>query len=104
MQRSDWTEVHLIAILGRNGFVYVASGVLHLPVTVAMRFNEKELVSLSRQPSERAAELGMKGPKKGDGRNFSRHVTEALSNMKGLPTNPLLVFSDFLYSLLSGSC
>ncbi|KAG7273192.1 hypothetical protein CRUP_019319 [Coryphaenoides rupestris] len=31
-----------------------------------MRFNEKELVSLSRQPSERAAELGMKGPKKGD--------------------------------------
>ena len=34
---------------------------------VVMRFNEKELVSLSRQPSERAAELGMKGPKKGDG-------------------------------------
>ena len=32
-----------------------------------MRFNEKELVSLSRQPSERAAEMGMKGPKKGDG-------------------------------------
>ncbi|KAG7456824.1 pleckstrin homology domain-containing family J member 1 [Megalops cyprinoides] len=31
-----------------------------------MRFNEKELVSLSRQPSERAAELGMRGPKKGD--------------------------------------
>lgn len=31
-----------------------------------MRFNEKELVALSRQPSERAAELGMKGPKKGD--------------------------------------
>ncbi|XP_051557498.1 pleckstrin homology domain-containing family J member 1-like [Myxocyprinus asiaticus] len=31
-----------------------------------MRFNEKELVFLSRQPSERAAELGMKGPKKGD--------------------------------------
>ncbi|XP_025755908.1 pleckstrin homology domain-containing family J member 1 isoform X3 [Oreochromis niloticus] len=32
----------------------------------AMRFNEKELVLLSRQPSERAAELGMRGPKKGD--------------------------------------
>ena len=35
-----------------------------------MRFNEKELVSLSRQPSERAAELGMRGPKKGDGENL----------------------------------
>lgn len=33
-----------------------------------MRFNEKELVSLSRQPSEMAAELGMRGPKKGDGK------------------------------------
>ncbi|MBN3323046.1 PKHJ1 protein, partial [Atractosteus spatula] len=32
-----------------------------------MRFNERELVSLSRQPSERAAQLGMRGPKKGDG-------------------------------------
>ncbi|XP_062843857.1 pleckstrin homology domain-containing family J member 1 [Trichomycterus rosablanca] len=31
-----------------------------------MRFNEKELVFLSRQPSDRAAELGMRGPKKGD--------------------------------------
>ncbi|XP_061097237.1 pleckstrin homology domain-containing family J member 1 isoform X2 [Conger conger] len=31
-----------------------------------MRFNEKELIFLSRQPSERAAELGMKRPKKGD--------------------------------------
>ncbi|KAJ0011695.1 hypothetical protein NQD34_012670 [Periophthalmus magnuspinnatus] len=31
-----------------------------------MRFNEKELISLSRQPSEKAAELGMRGPKKGD--------------------------------------
>ncbi|KAG2463880.1 PKHJ1 protein, partial [Polypterus senegalus] len=31
-----------------------------------MRFNEKELLYLSRQPSEKAAELGMKGPKKGD--------------------------------------
>jgi len=34
-----------------------------------MRFNEKELVFLSRQPSERAAELGMRGPKKGDGKS-----------------------------------
>ncbi|KAF7222738.1 pleckstrin homology domain-containing family J member 1 [Nothobranchius furzeri] len=31
-----------------------------------MRFNERELVSLSRQPSEMAAEMGMRGPKKGD--------------------------------------
>ncbi|XP_028284069.1 pleckstrin homology domain-containing family J member 1 [Parambassis ranga] len=31
-----------------------------------MRFNEKELVFLSRQPPEMAAELGMRGPKKGD--------------------------------------
>ncbi|NP_998453.1 pleckstrin homology domain-containing family J member 1 [Danio rerio] len=31
-----------------------------------MRFNEKELVFLSRQPTQRAAELGMRGPKKGD--------------------------------------
>uniref|UniRef100_A0A8C6TW98 Pleckstrin homology domain-containing family J member 1 n=1 Tax=Neogobius melanostomus TaxID=47308 RepID=A0A8C6TW98_9GOBI len=31
-----------------------------------MRFNEKELISLSRQPSEMAAELTMRGPKKGD--------------------------------------
>ncbi|XP_069042049.1 pleckstrin homology domain-containing family J member 1 [Lepisosteus oculatus] len=31
-----------------------------------MRFNERELVSLSRQPSERAAQLGMRGPKRGD--------------------------------------
>lgn len=31
-----------------------------------MRFNEKELVFLSRQPTLRAAELGMRGPKKGD--------------------------------------
>ncbi|XP_061696174.1 pleckstrin homology domain-containing family J member 1 [Syngnathoides biaculeatus] len=31
-----------------------------------MRFNEKEMVRLSRQPSEMVAELGMRGPKKGD--------------------------------------
>lgn len=31
-----------------------------------MRFNEKELVFLSRQPSEKSAELGMRGPKRGD--------------------------------------
>lgn len=30
----------------------------------AMRFNEKELQALSRQPAEMAAELGMRGPKK----------------------------------------
>ncbi|XP_046950581.1 pleckstrin homology domain-containing family J member 1 [Lynx rufus] len=31
----------------------------------AMRYNEKELQALSRQPAELAAELGMRGPKKG---------------------------------------
>ncbi|XP_041087037.1 pleckstrin homology domain-containing family J member 1-like isoform X1 [Polyodon spathula] len=31
-----------------------------------MRFNEKELLCISKQPSEKAAELGMRGPKKGD--------------------------------------
>ncbi|XP_069864058.1 pleckstrin homology domain-containing family J member 1 isoform X2 [Dipodomys merriami] len=30
-----------------------------------MRYNEKELRALSRQPAEMAAELGMRGPKKG---------------------------------------
>lgn len=41
----------------------------HPPSSVIeMRFNEKELVCLSRQPSEMAAELGMRGPKKGDGK------------------------------------
>jgi hypothetical protein len=40
-----------------------------------MRFNEKELVSLSRQPSERAAELGMKGPKKGDGNVLDKNIS-----------------------------
>ncbi|XP_047387532.1 pleckstrin homology domain-containing family J member 1 isoform X2 [Sciurus carolinensis] len=30
-----------------------------------MRYNEKELRALSRQPAELAAELGMRGPKKG---------------------------------------
>lgn len=33
----------------------------------AMRYNEKELQALSRQPAELAAELGMRGPKKGSG-------------------------------------
>lgn len=32
-----------------------------------MRYNDKELVSLSKQRAEKAAELGMKGPKKGSG-------------------------------------
>lgn len=30
-----------------------------------MRYNDKELMSLSRQRAEKAAELGMRGPKKG---------------------------------------
>ncbi|XP_069354055.1 pleckstrin homology domain-containing family J member 1 isoform X1 [Eulemur rufifrons] len=34
-------------------------------VSGAMRYNEKELQALSRQPAELAAELGMRGPKKG---------------------------------------
>lgn len=33
----------------------------------AMRYNVKELQALSRQPAELAAELGMRGPKKGSG-------------------------------------
>lgn len=33
----------------------------------AMRYNEKELQALSRQQAELAAELGMRGPKKGSG-------------------------------------
>lgn len=32
-----------------------------------MRYNEKELQALSRQPAEMAAELSMRGPKKGSG-------------------------------------
>ncbi|XP_038595883.1 pleckstrin homology domain-containing family J member 1 isoform X5 [Tachyglossus aculeatus] len=32
-----------------------------------MRYNEKELQALARQPAEKAAELGMRGPKKGSG-------------------------------------
>nr|KAF6402050.1 pleckstrin homology domain containing J1 [Rousettus aegyptiacus] len=32
-----------------------------------MRYNEKELQALSRQPAELAAELGMRAPKKGSG-------------------------------------
>lgn len=32
-----------------------------------MRYNEKELQALSRQPAELAAELGMRGPRKGSG-------------------------------------
>lgn len=35
-----------------------------------MRYNEKELQALSRQPAEMAAELGMRGPKKGSGERF----------------------------------
>lgn len=45
---------------------------------VGMRFNEKELVSLSRQPSEKAAELGMRGPKKGDGNGALSHWVNPL--------------------------
>lgn len=45
-----------------------------------MRFNEKELVSLSRQPSEKAAELGMRGPKKGDGNTVYYGPTRLLSH------------------------
>ncbi|XP_068930855.1 pleckstrin homology domain-containing family J member 1 isoform X3 [Petaurus breviceps papuanus] len=32
-----------------------------------MRYNEKELQALSRQPAEKAAEIGMRVPKKGSG-------------------------------------
>uniref|UniRef100_A0A8C6RUK2 Pleckstrin homology domain-containing family J member 1 n=1 Tax=Nannospalax galili TaxID=1026970 RepID=A0A8C6RUK2_NANGA len=37
-----------------------------------MRYNEKELRALSRQPAEMAAEMGMRGPKKGSGERGSR--------------------------------
>ncbi|XP_021786201.2 pleckstrin homology domain-containing family J member 1 isoform X2 [Papio anubis] len=41
-------------------------GAVQVPVPrEAMRYNEKELQALSRQPAEMAAELGMRGPKKG---------------------------------------
>lgn len=50
----------VIAKTARHQFVLCTTWV------TVMRFNEKELVSLSRQPSEKAAELGMRGPKKGD--------------------------------------
>lgn len=32
-----------------------------------MRYNERELLSLSRQPAEKAAEILMRVPKKGSG-------------------------------------
>ena len=35
-----------------------------------MRYNDKELQALSRQPAEMAAELGMRGPKKGSGESL----------------------------------
>ncbi len=53
-----------------------------------MRFNEKELVFLSRQPSERAAELGMRGPKKGDGkRRTFHHLVICAVSIKALRQN-----------------
>lgn len=39
-----------------------------------MRYNEKELQALSRQPAEMAAELGMRGPKKGSGEPRLGHL------------------------------
>lgn len=33
-----------------------------------MRYNERELLSLSRQPAEKAAEVLMRAPKKGSGK------------------------------------
>lgn len=35
-----------------------------------MRYNEKELRALSQQPAEMAAELSMRGPKKGSGKRL----------------------------------
>lgn len=54
-----------------------------------MRFNEKELVFLSRQPPERAAELGMRGPKKGDGKRRPFHPDEATVNREKTRSLPL---------------
>lgn len=42
-----------------------------------MRYNEKELQALSRQPAELAAELGMRGPKKGSGERAGRRAGRA---------------------------
>lgn len=50
-----------------------------------MRFNEKELVSLSRQPSEKAAELGMRGPKKGDGNTVYYSALSTASSVSCYP-------------------
>lgn len=33
-----------------------------------MRYNERELLSLARQPAEKAAEILMRAPKKGSGK------------------------------------
>lgn len=56
-----------------------------------MRFNEKELVSLSRQPPEKAAELGMRGPKKGDGNITLSHQVQSLVSFLVKVQFPILV-------------
>lgn len=49
-----------------------------------MRYNEKELQALSRQPAEMAAELGMRGPKKGSG-ELVRAGAGTLGRAAGFP-------------------
>ncbi|KAF0882082.1 PKHJ1 protein, partial [Crocuta crocuta] len=50
-----------------------------------MRYNEKELQALSRQPAELAAELGMRGPKKGSGRRWALPTRWARAAAQRLP-------------------
>lgn len=55
----------------------------------AMRYNEKELQALSRQPAELAAELGMRGPKKGSGeRAGGRGAATGGPRRGGWPPSP----------------
>lgn len=52
-----------------------------------MRYNEKELQALSRQPAELAAELGMRGPKKGSGERAGARRAERVGG-GGRPPSP----------------
>lgn len=53
-----------------------------------MRYNEKELQALSRQPAELAAELGMRGPKKGSGERAGAPGRAGRTGGGGRPPSP----------------
>uniref|UniRef100_A0A2K5F9H0 Pleckstrin homology domain-containing family J member 1 n=1 Tax=Aotus nancymaae TaxID=37293 RepID=A0A2K5F9H0_AOTNA len=57
-----------------------------------MRYNEKELQALSRQPAEMAAELGMRGPKKGSGESGPGRDTGS-----GVPRRLVKLVVNFLF-------